>query len=233
MTTERLWITWAVWGGRLRPYSVGMPPLERVRPVYDMVAEDYAALLPDLRAEQPLDVAMIDEFARCVTENDPATVLDAGCGTGRLSGYLAQRGCRVTGIDISPGMIGVAQRTHGGSFEVGDLADPPGSDWAGIVAWYSLIHTATADLAAIFSGFHRVLRPDGPLLLGFQCGSGTRSIAHAYGHDVDMTAELHEPDAVSAMLTSEGFSVTAVLTRNPGASFERHPQAAVLARRLR
>lgn len=34
---------------------------------YDIVAEDYATLIPDLSAETSLDVAMIDDFAgRCL-----------------------------------------------------------------------------------------------------------------------------------------------------------------------
>ena len=34
-----------------------------VRHAYDTVAEDYAARLPDTRAEAPLDLAMVDAFA--------------------------------------------------------------------------------------------------------------------------------------------------------------------------
>jgi 2-polyprenyl-3-methyl-5-hydroxy-6-metoxy-1,4-benzoquinol methylase len=37
-------------------------------------------------------------------------VLDVGCGVGRWSCLLAARGAQVTGIDISPTMIGVARR---------------------------------------------------------------------------------------------------------------------------
>lgn len=36
-------------------------------------------------------------------------VLDIGCGTGALAGMCAERGARVTGIDISPQMLDVAR----------------------------------------------------------------------------------------------------------------------------
>ena len=39
-----------------------------------------------------------------------ARVLDVGCGIGRWSCRLAKRGARVTGIDLSPTMIGQARR---------------------------------------------------------------------------------------------------------------------------
>jgi SAM-dependent methyltransferase len=39
-----------------------------------------------------------------------ARVLDVGCGVGRWSSLLASRGAQVTGIDISPTMIGEARR---------------------------------------------------------------------------------------------------------------------------
>ncbi|MFW5748760.1 MAG: class I SAM-dependent methyltransferase [Chloroflexota bacterium] len=38
-------------------------------------------------------------------------VLDMGCGTGRHAIELARRGCRVTGVDISEGMLAEARRT--------------------------------------------------------------------------------------------------------------------------
>src|ERR1700722_4447134 len=37
-------------------------------------------------------------------------VLDVGCGVGRWSRLLAARGARVTGVDLSPPMIGEARR---------------------------------------------------------------------------------------------------------------------------
>lgn len=38
-------------------------------------------------------------------------VLDAGCGIGRVSRYLAAQGAQVTGVDFAPRVIEIAQRT--------------------------------------------------------------------------------------------------------------------------
>jgi SAM-dependent methyltransferase len=45
----------------------------------------------------------------------PKTILDVGCGTGRLAVALAERGHRVTGADPSPGMMRVARSRPGGA----------------------------------------------------------------------------------------------------------------------
>jgi 2-polyprenyl-3-methyl-5-hydroxy-6-metoxy-1,4-benzoquinol methylase len=39
---------------------------------------------------------------------EPASVLDAGCGTGRVAIELAARGIDVVGVDLDPAMIGPA-----------------------------------------------------------------------------------------------------------------------------
>ena len=147
-----------------------------VRHAYDTVAEDYAGRLPDTRAESPLDLAMVDAFASAVTAGGSARVLDAGSGTGRMSRYLADRGCLVSGVDLSPGMVAMARRDHADlAFTVGSLADLPYTDdqFAGVMLWYSIIHTPPAGQARLFTEAARVLRPGGHLLVGFQSGEGS------------------------------------------------------------
>jgi SAM-dependent methyltransferase len=40
---------------------------------------------------------------------DPSTVLDAGCGTGRVGIELARRGIEVVGVDVDPSMLAAAR----------------------------------------------------------------------------------------------------------------------------
>lgn len=204
--------------------------LAHVRSAYDAVAETYAAALPDISFESPLDVAMIDEFSallRCATGRK---VIDAGCGAGRMSRHLSDAGLVVTGVDLSPGMVQAARRLHPDlTFDVGELADLPADDGAadGILAWYSIIHSSPAALPAIAREFWRALRPGGMALIAFQAGSGHRTIERAYGHDVELRAELHAPDDVALRFTEQGFVLRAQLHR-AARPMEKHAQAALL-----
>jgi SAM-dependent methyltransferase len=53
-----------------------------------------------------------------------AHILDAGCGPGRLGGYLATVGHRVVGVDVDPALIEAAEQDYPGPrWLVGDLAE--------------------------------------------------------------------------------------------------------------
>jgi SAM-dependent methyltransferase len=53
-----------------------------------------------------------------------ARILDAGCGPGRLGGYLAAAGHDVVGVDVDPVLIAAAEQDHPGPrWLVGDLAE--------------------------------------------------------------------------------------------------------------
>jgi ubiquinone/menaquinone biosynthesis C-methylase UbiE len=207
--------------------------LGSVRSTYDAVADSYATLLPDASFEAPTDRGMIEAFVRHVTEGPAPQVVDAGCGTGRMTRLLASLGVDISGIDLSAGMIGVARRTSPElSFEVADLSELPYADMqlGGVFAWYSIIHSPPGDLPRIFSEFFRVLAPGGHALLGFQAGEGHRHLTHAYGHDVSLDAHLFTPEIVAGHLTGAGFTVIAQLSRQ-ARPHEKTPQAVLLARR--
>lgn len=209
--------------------------VRNVRHAYDTVAEEYAARLPDTRAEAPLDLAMVDAFAAAVAEGGGARVLDAGCGAGRMSRYLADRDCRVQGVDLSPGMVAMARRDHPDlSFAVGSLAQLPCADdrFDGVLLWYSIIHTLPAGQQRIFEEAARVLRPGGRVLVGFQSGQGPRDVSATYrrfDHEVVLQRHLYTADQVAEWLAGAGLRETARLVRRPQ-GVEKEDQAFVLAR---
>ena len=207
--------------------------LATVRTTYDAVAESYAKLLPDASFEAATDRGMIEAFATYVTDGTRGPVVDAGCGTGRMTRMLASQGVPISGIDVSAGMIDVARRTYPElSFEIAGLSDLPFADGqlGGVFAWYSIIHSPPTELPRIFAEFFRVLAPGGYALLGFQVGEGHRHLTHAYGHDVSVEAHLFTPEIIAGHLADAGLSVIAQMTRQARTQ-ETTPQAVLLAHR--
>lgn len=99
------------------------------------------------------------------------TVLDVGCGTGRLARFLARRGARVTGIDFSAKAIALAQKAATGSNptyrvqSVFDLEDQAAYDL--IFSWGCIVMAATnrEQLLAALKGLRLSLKSGGQALL--------------------------------------------------------------------
>jgi SAM-dependent methyltransferase len=100
-----------------------------------------------------------------------ADLLDAGCGTGRYAIELARRGYLVSGIDLSPELIGVAERSARdarvpASFRVGDILTQPSRRFDAILCRGVLNDFVDDDSRAeVFAAFARALRPAGVLIL--------------------------------------------------------------------
>lgn len=202
-----------------------------VRVAYDTIADTYADFYTATEAEHPADLAMIDRFCAAVTGR--RRVLDAGCGAGRLLPHLDARGCSPCGVDLSAGMIRRAHQDHPDfPTAVASLRALPFPDAAfdGVLAWYSLIHSPDAALAAIVAEIRRVLAPAGVLLTGFQAGEGVRDVGPAfrpYGHEVRLQRHHRTADEVARLLADGGF-VPLARHERPPAPGERDPQAALL-----
>jgi SAM-dependent methyltransferase len=100
-----------------------------------------------------------------------AELLDAGCGTGRYAIELARRGYLVRGIDLSPELIDVAERSaHDlrvpASFTVGDILAQPSRRFDAILCRGVLNDFVDDDSrAVVFAAFARAVRPAGVLIL--------------------------------------------------------------------
>jgi len=110
-----------------------------------------------------------------VARLQPATVLDAGCGTGRVAAELARRGIEVVGIDRDPSMIATARALAPGiGFHVADVADADLGRTFDVVVMAGNVPLFTPEgtHAALVAGCARHLAPGGRLVAGFQLGTG-------------------------------------------------------------
>ncbi|WDZ93529.1 bifunctional 2-polyprenyl-6-hydroxyphenol methylase/3-demethylubiquinol 3-O-methyltransferase UbiG [Nocardiopsis sp. HUAS JQ3] len=97
---------------------------------------------------------------------------DLGCGTGNSSVELHKNGYRVTGVDLSPAMVSVAEgkeEMRGIDFLVGGLADLPlpSGRFDAVVSAGEAFHYLSGDeeLDAAFAEAARVLVPAGLLVV--------------------------------------------------------------------
>lgn len=106
-----------------------------------------------------------------------ASVLDAGCGTGRVAIELARRGLEVVGVDLDPGMLEAARtKAPDLTWLLGDLATvevpPPGTDGrlfeAVVAAGNVMIFLEAGTEPAVVANLARHLAPGGVLVAGFQ-----------------------------------------------------------------
>ncbi|MFF9330185.1 methyltransferase domain-containing protein [Streptomyces sp. NPDC014776] len=203
------------------------------RVFYDAIAEDYAEHFRDAMARRPLERALLSAFAELVQPD--GEVADLGCGPGEVTGYLAARGLRVFGLDLSKGMLAVARREHPGlRFVQGTMRelDLPDGGLAGAVSWYSSIHTPVDELPALFAELYRVLAPGAPLLVAFQAGDEPRRLVEPFGHPVTLDFLRRRPGDVAAVLAGVGFDVFSRTEKSADASLgETAAQAFLLARR--
>lgn len=174
----------------------------------------------------------MDLFASLISELGGGPVLDVGCGSGRIAGYLHNRGLEVTGLDLSPTMIELAGREHPGlCFQVGSMTDlqAPAGSFAGLVAWSSLIHLPDDDVPRVLERFHRALRPGGVVLISFFIGDRVHRKAQRYGgHLMDVDVHHRPMERMTTWLQAAGLTVELQATRDPASAV---PGGIVTARR--
>jgi SAM-dependent methyltransferase len=98
----------------------------------------------------------------------PADVLDLGCGTGSLALLAAERGHRVTALDLSPRMAERARAKLAGAAArvlVGDAAAPPVPGGAFDVVMARHVLWTLPDPEAVLRHWVSLLRPGGRLVL--------------------------------------------------------------------
>jgi len=128
----------------------------------------YAAWASSYDGPGNVTVALEQEVVHQLLSELPpgSSVLDAGCGTGRHTAFLAENGHDVTGIDSSPEMLAVAAaKVPAARFELADLERIPFPDDSFDAAVCSLVLSHARDIRPGVAELARVVRPGGRLFI--------------------------------------------------------------------
>ena len=208
--------------------------IENVQKSYDQVADEYTSQYFHELEHKPLDRALLDLLAEGV--RGLGLVADLGCGPGHVARYLHERGVSVLGIDLSPRMVELARKLNPGiTFEQGNMAALTVEDeaWVGIVAFYSMIHFPRPQVVPVLREFHRVLRPNGVLLLSFHAGQEVRHVEEWWGMPVSLEGVFFEREEMEGYLQEVDFAIEVSMQRAPYVEVEIQTQRVyILARKL-
>jgi SAM-dependent methyltransferase len=146
------------------------------RTSYDTDASGYVGRVRGLLDGSPYLRASMALFAELMRDAGGGPCRRRQLRSGYVTHHLHDLGVDAFGIDLSPEMIALARRDYPDlRFEVGTMTDLDLADDSvtGVLAFWSGIHVPDQSLPGVFGQFRRVLRPGGPLLVGFHAGEGT------------------------------------------------------------
>lgn len=189
----------------------------KTRHAYDLAAQAYHDLFRNEMNEKAYDRILLNSFAGRLPPG--GLVCDAGCGpSAHIGKYLAGKGLAVIGVDISDRCVDMARALNPEMRFVRedmlDLSFAPGI-FDGVVAYYSIIHTPKAAAGRFFREFHRVLKPDGLLLVAVKAGSDEGFVPELIGIQAEVYFSLFNEREIAGYYEDAGFSVDFLERRNP------------------
>lgn len=207
--------------------------LENLQATYDQVAEEYAQRIFDELNYKPLDRQLLDQLAAAVPAD--GIICDLGCGPGQIARYLRDRGARVVGVDLSPQMIEQAQRLNPDiEFQQGNMLalDVADEAWAGIAAFYSIIHVPREEVVNALLELKRVLQPDGLLLIAVHLGTEVLHVEEWWGQPVSADFVYFQAAEMQAYVQAAGLKIEDLIERPPYPDVEHQSyRAYILARK--
>lgn len=137
-----------------------MPSRQQLRATFEEIPEAYGLARP------AYPEAIFDDLASLAKLSRGARILEMGCGTGQATAPLAERGFRITCVELGKRLAAVARRELA-SFPAVQVVnadfetwEPEDKDFDAVVA-FSAFHWLDPELR--FGGAARLLRPGGAL----------------------------------------------------------------------
>ena len=215
---------------------------------YDRVASRYLERFERELDSKPFDRGFLDDVASANGRN--GWLVDLGCGPGQIGAYLAAKGLRILGVDLSLEMLRAAS-TFLRKFArlQGDMRALPfaNNSIAGVIAFYSIIHISPTELGSTLAEIGRVIAAGGHLAVTFHVtpapdadhgtpvGDAPLHIDEMLTEPIDLDFYFYGSERVAAGLEATGFEILQSTVRDPyGPDVEAQtPRAYILAQKAR
>jgi ubiquinone/menaquinone biosynthesis C-methylase UbiE len=193
--------------------SEGSSSADPRREYFDRLAPDW-----DVRGQDPArTLQRLDELRDLLDLSTGEDLLEVGCGTGQITGWLQQAVApgRVLGVDFAAEMVLISQRKHPQlEFRVADVCTDDMGDACFDVAlcFHSFPHFR--DKPAAVGNLARTLRPGGRLLVMHLAGSARINAMHSGFGGVVAGDHLPSAEAWPGLLAGTRLHVLQLLDRD-------------------
>ena len=190
--------------------------LNKVENLYDAVAREYAEVFSGEHEKKLKDQEILHRFSQEIGDRRP--VWDFGCGPGQTTKYLQNLGIEISGLDLSEKILEQARTIHPEiHFRKGNILDLEfeNNSIAGVVAFYTIVHSTDEQVGIAFREVFRVLQPGGIFLFTYHIGEETIHLDEFLGKKVDIDFMFFTTGFISRYLKKCGFEKIEVIEREP------------------
>ena len=179
--------------------------LQATAAAYDQIAQAFRSIATPSSIPDNLSAYGHSLIAQVGTSGK---LIDIGCGVGNNMSWFAKRGTQVVGIDLSMGMLQLAQQETDRPLDRMSMLSLGFADHTFAAAWCcaSLLHLPKDIAPSALSEITRVLKPSGLLMLSVQVGD-SKAWNGGYVEGVQRFFARYRLPEMTALLQGAGFAV--------------------------
>lgn len=150
----------------------------------------------------------LNHFISLLPKN--AKVLDAGCGSGRDSGYFTEEKMDVSAIDVIPELLEEAKtKIKNVNFQLMDMTNIkfPESSFDGVWCMSSLSDIEKKDAATVIKKFNDILKNNGVLYVAVREGAGEKILEKGFFNDLPRFYAFYSQAELEDVLVKNNFKI--------------------------